>query len=68
MDRREARNSVVRFAYMSGEEAIQRLTDMFGADGVSNIAREHEQKAESDRPMEWWARRKQGQYHVLEEA
>ena len=39
----EARNSMVNLEFVSGEEAIQTLTDMFGADEVTRIARKHEQ-------------------------
>ena len=36
----EARNATVNLEFVSGEAAIQTLTDMFGADEVIRIARE----------------------------
>lgn len=44
----EARNSTVNLEFVSGEEAIHTLTDMFGADEVARIAREHERVMESN--------------------
>jgi hypothetical protein len=41
--RQEACNSIVNLEFMNGEKAIHWLTDLFGADEVARIAREHEQ-------------------------